>query len=391
MAVTINSGLVATDDPLANELKVDMREKIAMLEPDTTQFTTMLMHPKFEQERANSFKKEWLNDRLLPRNTALAATAASADTFLTVTTSEGAYFKVGDVAKITTTGEAFRVTAQQASGVSVVRAQGTVAAATAATGAAIVIINGSNEQGATLPTRMITQRTTDYNYTTIHRDSYGFTETALATSWYGGPLDAKERKKKAVEHKRNIEMSFFFGARSYSVGTQPRHTTGGLIEYIASANVTNAAGAFDKAELQDFLRAGLTYGDRSQKVLFAAPVVCQAFGEFLQDNWIQVTDPDTRVWGARIDYIIGSAFGARIPVVCKADWEQFGTGTESNYGSNAFLVDMTNVAYAPLRDTVLKPNRQANDADERSAEYISECTLIVQRPETHAIVKNVTG
>ena len=54
MAVTLNTGLVATNDPLANELKVDMRERIAMLEPDTTQFTTMLMHPKFEQERANS-------------------------------------------------------------------------------------------------------------------------------------------------------------------------------------------------------------------------------------------------------------------------------------------------------------------------------------------------
>ena len=104
----------------------------------------------------------------------------------------------------------------------------------------MVIINGTNEQGATLPTRLITQRTTDYNYTTIHRDSYGFTETALATDWYGGPLDAKERRKKAVEHKRNIEMSFFFGARSYSVGTKPRHSTGGLIEFISSTNVTDA-------------------------------------------------------------------------------------------------------------------------------------------------------
>jgi hypothetical protein len=391
MAVTINAGLVATNDPLANELKVDMREKIATLEPDTTQFTTMLMHPKFTQERANSFKKEWLNDRLLPRNTALAATAASADTVLTVTTSEGNYFKVGDILKITLTGEAVRVTGTAASSATVVRAVGTVGATSAVSGAAIIITNGTNEQGATMPVRLIVQRTTDFNYTTIHRDSYGFTETALATDWYGGPLDAKERKKKAIEHKRNIENSFFFGARSYSVGTKPRHSTGGLQEYIAAANVTDAAGAFDKGELQDWLRTSLTYGNRDQKVIFAAPIVCQVLGEFLQDNWVQVTDNDTRVFGSRIDYVIGSAFGARIPVVCKASWEAFGTGATNQIGSLAFLVDMGNVAYAPLRDTALKPNRQAPDADERSAEFISECTLIVQRPETHSILKNVTG
>ena len=57
MAVTINSGLVDTADPLSNELKIDMREKIADLDPDTSQFTTMLM--KLPSERANSFKVEY--------------------------------------------------------------------------------------------------------------------------------------------------------------------------------------------------------------------------------------------------------------------------------------------------------------------------------------------
>ena len=391
MAVTINTGLVGTNDPLQNELRVDMRETIAMLEPDTTQFTTMLMHPKFGSERAKSFKIEWMNDRLIPRHTALSASAASGDTTLNVTAAEGNYWKVGDLGRFTSTGEGFRVTTAGANAITVVRAQGSTAAASAANGSTLVIVGGSNEQGATLPQRMVTQRTTDYNYTQIHRDSYGFTETALATQWYGGPLDVKERKKTAVHHKRNIENSFFFGPRSYSVGTKPRHTTGGLIEFILGAGAaTDAAGTFDKGELQDFLRAALTYGNRSMKVMFAAPIVCQVLGEFLQDNWIRST-PGQKIWGAQTDFTIGSAFGYSIPVVCKADWEQFGTGTASNYGSNAFIVDMGNVQYAPLRDTVLKPNRQANDADEQSAEYLTECSIKVERPETHAILKNVTG
>ena len=38
MATTILSGLVDTADPVAAELKVDMRDEIAMLDPDTSQF-----------------------------------------------------------------------------------------------------------------------------------------------------------------------------------------------------------------------------------------------------------------------------------------------------------------------------------------------------------------
>ena len=59
MAVSINTGLVDTADPVSNELKIDMREKIAMLDPDVSQFSTMLM--KLPQERAKSFKVEYLH------------------------------------------------------------------------------------------------------------------------------------------------------------------------------------------------------------------------------------------------------------------------------------------------------------------------------------------
>ena len=57
MAVTtMLSGLVDTADPVAAELKVDMRDQLAMLDPETSQFSTMLM--KLPQVRAKSFKVE---------------------------------------------------------------------------------------------------------------------------------------------------------------------------------------------------------------------------------------------------------------------------------------------------------------------------------------------
>lgn len=49
MATTIISAAAATKDPLANELKVSMRDQIAMLDTDDSQFTTMLMDPRLQK------------------------------------------------------------------------------------------------------------------------------------------------------------------------------------------------------------------------------------------------------------------------------------------------------------------------------------------------------
>lgn len=388
MATTMVSGLVDTADPVSNELKVDMRDQLAMLDPDTSQFSTMLM--KLPSERANSFKVEWLEDRLVPRTTGLAATATSADTNLTVTTSTGSYFKAGDIARIVQTGEAVRVTTVGASAITVVRGIGSVTAATAATTAdgGIVIVGGSNEQGATLPTALGTQRVAAYNYTQIVRNAWRFTRTATETGWYAGSLLGKERKKKASEHKTDIENMLFFGARSYSAGTNnPRHTAGGLIEYI-STNTTSAS-TLDKGTFNDFMRTGLQNGS-SNKVLFASPIVAQVVSEFLGDNWVQAP-PSTSVWGAKVDAHISAVYGTSIPVVVKRQWGAYGALTANFYSTKAFLVDMENVQLAPLHNSELLRNRQANDADEVAEEYLAELSLRVEQESTHALLDDVVG
>lgn len=386
MATTINSGLVDTADPLANELKVDMREKIAELDPDTSQFTTMLM--KLPQERANSFKVEWMNDELIPQHSALSASAASDATNLALTTSEASYFKTGDILRVADTGEPVRITGVAASSLTVVRAIDGSTASAIASAAKVIRVGGSNEQGATLPTALITQRATNFNYTQIVRNSYRFTETAMATQWYGGPLVAKERRKKAVEHKWEIENMLFFGARSYSAGTNnPRHTSGGLLHYVTAESDTDT---LTEVELQDFLRHGLEYGSK-RKVLFAAPLVAQVLSSFLEDR-IQPasTRPDPNIWGVKVDSVISGVVGQEIPVIVKREWKRYGE-VAGQYGTYACLVDLDYVQLAPLRDTVLKPNRQANDADEQAAEFITELSLKVERPEVHRWLVDVTG
>ena len=115
MPVTVDSGAQATDDPLANDLKVSMETKVANQDVDNTQFSTLLM--RMGSSEAKSFKEEWMEDQYLPQNTALSASATSADTYIQFTTNEGAYFKAGDIGKFVQTGEAFRVTTAGASAV----------------------------------------------------------------------------------------------------------------------------------------------------------------------------------------------------------------------------------------------------------------------------------
>jgi hypothetical protein len=143
----------------------------------------------------------------------------------------------------------------------------------------------------------------------------------------------------------------------------------------------------DEVELQTFLRHGLEYGSK-RKVLFCAPLVAQVLSSFLEDK-LQ-SRPGDNVWGVKVDGVISGVYGQEIPVIVKREWKRYGE-TAGQYGSSGILVDLDYVQYSPLRDTALKPNRQANDADETMAEFLTEFSLKVERPEVHRWLLDVTG
>lgn len=400
MSVTVNRDLVAVADEPAADLVVSMDNRIAMLDKDISQFSTMLM--KLPVATAKSFKEQWQEDQFLPKNTALAATAASADTTLTLTTNEGNYAKTGDTALLVQTGERVRITGVSASTWTVVRAIGSVSAATAASGTTnggIAILAGSNEEGARRPTAIVTAKTSNYNYMQRIRNSYEYTGTDEWQDHYSGNPLAYQRKKIATEHKRDIENQAWFGARSYTaagaVTSKAQSTFGGIDEYVTQS--TDAGGTFDKGELQDFLRSGLEYGDPTRKVLFAAPIVAQVLSEFLQDNWVRTTAGEN-VFGVKVDFVISGVTGAKIPVVVKNDWKRYGEGSGNQIGSRAYLVDMTEVDLVKAPPTSRGPRYlslyqhiQENDEDLSAEEYFSELTLRVKNPLAHRKLTGVTG
>jgi hypothetical protein len=387
MALSTVTGVEDDNTILANERVIDMDDVIAYLDPDTSQFMTMLM--KVSRRAAESTKIEWLEDELFPRLSAVVSGGATDAATITVNTGEGAYFRANDIVRNAHTGVAFRVVSVAGDVITPSSKLGRVAFSAHSASDQLLIIGNASQQGATLGTRLITKRVAQYNYCGIQRNPYGFTRSLMASRLYGGPEPMKERRKKGVEHKRAIEYTLFWGVRSLDTsGAHPVGTPGGLYEYVTT-NVQNAAGAITKTLLDTYMRGFLQHQGDQNGVLFVSPVFAQAISGFLRDAWAP-TSVDTRLWGAKVDGFLSGAYGYKVPVIVKKDWNDFSTSS-NQYGGWAFYVNMDNIQLNVLRDTELLKDRQANDADSYDEEYLTEFTLKVEQERTHGIITGVTG
>jgi hypothetical protein len=389
---TITAGTVDTEAVLADEKVVDMAKAFRKLDPDTSQFMTILN--KLPSVEAKREKVNWLEDELFPNLTALAASAASAASgttaTLTVTTGTGAYFRVGDIVRIPSmSGVAAEVSATATSTITVTYF-GAVSAS-AASGGDVLIVGNASAQGADTGALKVTQRVLGYNYTQIFRHPFGFTGTDVEIETYGAPGDpASEMAKKAVEHKRALENSTFFGARKFtSSSPSSKGYMGGLQEFL-STNVFSSAGAIDLAYIDGKLQTIFQHGSM-KKVIFAAPTPAAALSRLFATNWVRAR-PEDKVYGAKVNAFINGAYGASVPVIVKREW---GTRAVSNneMGSWMFVLDLDYVKLRPLRNrgTKLLRNRQGNGEDKVVHEYLTETSFEVSQEKVHGLIKGITA
>lgn len=386
MPIATASGVVDTDAILADEKVVDMQNQFRLLDPDENQFMTILN--KLPSQQAVREKVNWLEDQYFPNLSALAATAASADTALTVTTNEGDYFRAGDLVRIGRSGEIVEVITPSASSFTCARAIGAVAASTAATGEDLLIVGNVSAQGADYGVMKVTTRVLGYNYTQITRHPFGFTNTDSVIETYGPGDPANEIAKKLVEHKRALENQSLVGPRKYDTGAS-KGWMGGVTEFI-STNVTNAVGTLSMTALDDALENIFQHGTMN-KVIFAAPTPAAALSRLLANNWVQAS-PDEKVYGAKVNAFINGAYGASVPVIVKRNWgkEQASVGQRGGW---MLVLDLAYIKKRPLRDrgTRLLRNRQGNGVDSVIHEYLTEMSLEVAVEKAHGLLKGITG
>lgn len=393
MPVDVLTGLVATNDGLANELVVDMSEDIAMLHATSDQFTTLLM--KLPKRQAKREQVNWMEDQLFPRYTTCAVSATSAATTVDVAAGTGVYFRAGDVVKDQLSGEAFTVTSIATDALTIAnRGLGGTTAASILVSDGLLIVNNAAAQGATMGTAKITKKVLGFNYTQIVRHNFRFTKTDLWVDRYGPDEPGREAAKKLTEHKRSIEYSGFFGARDFLTGgAEPVGYSGGMDEYIAT-NVHAAIGALTNTLIDGFLLSDIQNAE--SPALFVAPVIQGAISNMLRSIWHPPSN-DENVYGAKVDWWLSGAYGSRVPVFVKRDWNDF-PKTSNQYGGRGYIVDLANVALRPAPNVMGQPrfaallkDRQANDADEFAAEYLSEYSMEVRQESKHARWSGVTS
>ena len=385
---TINSGIVDTEAVLADEKVVDMEPSFRLLDPDTSQFMTILN--KLPSRNATREKVNWLEDELFPNLTTLAASATSAATTIAVATDTGTYFRAGDLVRIVSTGEMVSVSSISTDTLTVTRSVGGVAAASAASGGDLLIVANAAAQGADYGTLKATQRVLGYNYTQIVRHPFGFTGTDVEIETYGPGDPANEVAKKAVEHKRAMENMAFFGARDFTSATPSSKGYAGGVQEFLSTNVWADAGAVDLAYIDGKLQEVFQHGSQ-QKVIFAAPTPAAALSRLFANNWVRAR-PDDRVYGAKVNSFINGAYGESVPVIVKREWGAR-QSTSNGHGSWMFILDMQYLKKRPMRNrnTKLLRNRQGNGEDQVIHEYLTELSFEVSREEVHGLIKGITA
>jgi len=389
MPPTLVSGDLATDIINQSQRVIDMQDSIAELEPNNAPFVALLR--QLGKYQAKSPKVEWLEDESMPRFDTVSATFTATATSLAATNPS--WFRVGDGVRITETNEFVEVTGVSASAIGVARGVGGLSSgASGSSAAGLYIVNNANAEGASLRTIKTVRLVNQSNFAQIIRTPFGVTGTEMASQLYGQYSNDRVRlqHKYGLEHERQIEATFFYGARKedITIAGAPKRWAGGAIEFIQT-NVYPNAGVLTRANFENlFLRKSFRFGS-DRKVLFASPLVMQAIDGFA---WNGGTSSTMRVienapaaeYGVAVKTYVCSQ--GIVDIVMKRHWND-----NLNTGGTAFLLDLDAIKMATLRDTKLLLERQANDADKIEDEYLSEVSLIFEHERRHGLMTGVTG
>lgn len=250
------------------------------------------------------------------------------------------------------------------------------------------------------------------NYTQIFRTPFSLTGTALKTEAKfdeTGPYKDKA-KEHSVLHMIELEKAFLFGVKHKFIETDglPVYTTNGLIEWLrlweAGTTYGNTAATVNADDNKRIITINGSINERDYdkylERLFrvtnnvANEKLCLCGSGFLQtiNQMYRGSTTITSLQGKEAPYgmtvvqhntLFGTIYYRTHPLFSQNDDLRF----------NSLFVDVQNLKYRhiPGRDTELLKNRQANDADYRKDEWLTECGLEVRFPESHMYMEGVTS
>jgi hypothetical protein len=361
--------------------RVDMADKILLLEPDASPLTVITK--KIRKKRTGNPLFKWQEDELDPRFDRInnGAGYLSTDTVLIV--DNAAYFAPLTNVYVPRTGEQIRVDSVDttAGTITVTRAIGSTAAALLDNDQ-LLLANTAQPEGDVPLTPRTRNTTTLSNYTQIFRRTWAATGTGMASDYEADDDWAYQSGKQGIEHAKNLEYAFMVGRPSESTGaTGVLRTTGGFKHFV-STNAADAGGTFTEAEFFTALRPAFRYGSK-EKWGLASMLVVDVLNGFPRGK-LEMRQSDNKFGLNIVQYV--SPHGV-LNVVTHYLLE------EDTLGGQMWIVDTDTMAYRYMdgRDSHINKEVQPNGTDGRQDEWLTECGLQFGQEKRHGFVYGVTG
>lgn len=382
-------GLRGTGAWTADERPKNWREMILLLFPNGEAPLTAILS-KLRSQGTDDPEYNWWEKRLPTQRMIVNGAQTNVDTAIEVVS--GAKDAVaGTLLMNERTGEIVKVSADPTldTALTVVRAAAGVAMNDQD---ALVVTGSAYPEGASIPTAKSYSPVKLYNLTQIFRSSLSLTRTARKTRlrWdSSGPYQESKREALSL-HSIEMEKAFLFGQKLETTGAngQPERQTGGILSFLTTNKAPNDAafnvgGGLTEDALDALMEKVFRYGS-TEKLALCGSTFVRAITTLAKNSGTINLVPEDRTYGLKVTEYI-SAFGTlnlkmhplfnQHPV-----WRQ-----------NALILDVDNLVYRYIDDTMFIKNRQSPGDDLAKDEFLTECGLEVHMEETHAYITGVTG
>jgi len=214
------------------------------------------------------------------------------------------------------------------------------------------------------------------NFCQIFKSAYELTGTILETRARTGKALDNDKKRKTFDHSRDIELALMFGQKFETTGSngKPLRFMGGLREFIPT-DTTTIFGA--SVTLQQYLDATTPLFDwdtpaGDERIVFCGNGYLNTLNLLANSNGQVRFAEVIKVFGMNMrEFVLpqGRLFLRTHPLMNR----------HAQYKDSAFIIDFSALKWRPLRDTKSQDNIQANDADTRKGQWMTEAGLEVSR------------
>lgn len=220
------------------------------------------------------------------------------------------------------------------------------------------------------------------NFTQIFKDTYEITRTAENTRTRTGDPVKNDKKRKAFDHARGIEMALLWGQKSETTGDngKPIRTTDGIRKFIGANTTTILGAAWTLNNFADAVQPIFDFDTEAgdTRIAFCGNAALNHLNKRIMSASGQSAlnvnfNGNTKVYGMNfVEYVLpqGRLLLKTHPLMNR----------HSLYQNAMFVIDFSAMRWRPLKnsDTKFMDDIQTKDEDLRRGQWITEAGLEVR-------------